>query len=93
MQSFACTLRPTTPYTTCTPARSSARAQPMLFSSSNRALSSIKAATAFPFSRASMSAFTMGELEPTRYRVILMARTPGSWAAWRMKLITGEKLS
>src|SRR5665647_1881681 len=43
-----CVLRPTSPYTTCTPSRSRALAQPMLLSSSKRALSSRRTATSVP---------------------------------------------
>ena len=54
------------PYTTCTPASSSSWAHSMLFSSSPRALSSSSTATCLSFSRARLSASTMGELLPTR---------------------------
>src|SRR5215470_3098879 len=52
--------------TTCAPARSSARDQRMLASSSKRALSSISAVTDFPASAASTSARTMGDSADVR---------------------------
>ncbi len=50
----------------------------MLLSSSKRAFSSTTTATCLPFSTASSSASTIGELRPSRYSVILMASTSGS---------------
>ena len=81
-------LRPTRPYTTCTPAFSSSRAHSMFFSSSKRALSSTSAATCLPRSAARMSEW-MIELSPdVRYSVSLMASTFGSTDAWRMNSST-----
>ncbi len=80
---MAWVLSPTDPYETCTPARSSCRAQTMLFCSSKRAFSSMATATCFPFSAAAISDFTISEFDPVRYSVILIARTDGSSAARR----------
>ncbi len=88
-----CVLRPTRPYTTWTPSRSSALAQPMLLSSSKRALSSSSTATCLPLAAASMSASTTGALRPTRYSVVLMASTSGSSAAVLTKSTTGSNES
>ena len=51
---------------TCTPARSSARAQPMLRASSKRALSSTSTTACLPCSAARMSAGTIGESPDVR---------------------------
>ena len=64
---FAWVLSPTRPYTTCTPARSSTRAQAMFAASSKRALSSTSATTCLPASAAAMSARTMA-LSPPEVR-------------------------
>src|SRR6187551_2080032 len=69
------------PYATCTPACSSARAHLMLACSSNRALISTSATTCLPAAAASMSALTIGESPDVRYSVCLMASTLGSAAA------------
>ena len=52
--------KPTTPYTTWTPASSRARAHPMFASSSKRALTSTSTATSVPDSAASMRDLTTG---------------------------------
>src|SRR5882672_569047 len=83
-----CVFRPTMPYTTWTPARSSMRAQVMLFCSSLRALSSTSAVTCLPFCAARASAEMIGLAPLVRYRVCLMARTCGSSAARSMKSTT-----
>src|ERR1035438_8050852 len=75
---------------TWAPTRSRLRAQWMLFSSSKRALSSMSVATCLPFSAASMSAPTTGELPLVRYRVCLIASTWGSLAAWLTNCTTGS---
>jgi hypothetical protein len=69
------------------------RAHPMLLASSKRALSSTSTATCLPFSAASSSALTTGELLPTRYSVCLMASTWGSRAAARRNSTTGSNES
>src|SRR5229473_2692827 len=76
-----CVFRSTKPYTTWQPASSSLRAQMMLARSSKRALSSTTTTTCLPASAASISASTIGEVSLVRYRVCLMASTPGSAAA------------
>ena len=58
---FECVLRPTSPYTTWAPARSSLRAQTMFASSSKRALISTRTTTCLPRSAARMSDWTIGE--------------------------------
>ena len=83
-----CVLRPTKPYTTCTPARSRALAQEMFACSSNRALISTSATTCLPAAAAEISASTIGESPDVRYRVCLMASTCGSAAACSMKRCT-----
>src|ERR1700761_9089465 len=55
-QVLQCVLSPTYPYTTCTPACSSVRAQRMLACSSKRALISTIATTCLPASAAAMVA-------------------------------------
>ena len=76
---LACVFRPTTPYTTCTPAFSSSSAQVMFACSSKRAVSSTSATTCFPDSAARMSERTIGLSGPdVRYSVCLIARTSGS---------------
>jgi len=76
------------PYTTCTPACSSVRAQVMLFCSSIRALSSTNAVTCLPFCAARASAEMIGLTPLVRYRVCLIASTLGSSAACAMKSTT-----
>src|SRR6266850_1983019 len=83
-----CVFRPTMPYTTWTPARSSMRAHVMLFCSSLRALSSTSAVTCLPFCAARASAEMIGLAPLVRYSVCLMARTCGSSAARSMKSTT-----
>src|SRR5258705_18902 len=83
-----CVFRPTMPYTTWTPARSSVRAHVMLFCSSMRALSSTRAVTCLPFCAARASAEMIGLAPLVRYSVCLMARTWGSSAARSMKSTT-----
>lgn len=83
-----CVLSPTSPYATCTPACSSARAQAMLACSSKRALISTSATTCFPASAASISARTIGESPEVRYSVCLIASTLGSAAACSMNRCT-----
>ena len=63
------------------PACSSARDQGnvMLFVKARLELD--QTATCLWFSRASMSASTMGEFSPTRYKICLIAKTCGSLAA------------
>ena len=63
----------------------------MLDSSSKRARSSITAVTSLPFRAASASTCTISESAPLRYKVCLIAKTCGSRAASRSKLITGAK--
>src|SRR6516165_650958 len=81
IDSLAWVLSSMKPYTTCAPARSSARDQRIFASSSKRALSSIRAVTDLPASAASTSARTMGDSADVRYSVCLMATTSGSRAA------------
>ena len=83
-----CVFSPTRPYTTCTPARSSALAQLMLASSSKRAFSSTRAATCTPRSAARMRLRTMGLSPEVRYSVILIVSTRGSSAASRTNAST-----
>ena len=89
-----CVFSPTRPYTTCTPARSSALAQAMLACSSKRAFTSTSTATCTPRSAARMRLRTMGLSPDVRYSVILMVRTRGSSDAWRDELLDrrGEAL-
>ena len=81
------------PYTTCTPARSSALAHIKFCSSSNRAFNSITAVTDLPASAASMSARMIADCLPARYSVCLIAITSGSAAACWMNSTTTSKLS
>ena len=74
---LACVLRPIRPYTTCTPACSSALAQPILAASSPRAFSSTSAATCLPLSAARIRALTTGLSPDVLYRVCFIASTPG----------------
>ena len=61
-----CVFRPTTPYTTWQPARSSAFAHLMFACSSKRALISTSTTTCLPASAASISASTTGESPEVR---------------------------
>ena len=76
--SFACALKPNTPYTTCAPALSSCSAQSMFASSSKRAYSSTTTVTSLPRRAASSSASISTESTPVRYTVCLTATTSGS---------------
>ena len=71
---------------------SSILAHTILCSSSNLAFSSTRTVTCLPFSAASASAAIIGELPLTRYRVCLIARTSGSFAALFTKSITGSNV-
>src|SRR5580658_6521493 len=76
-----CVLSPTNPKTTWQPACSSLRTQPILASSSPRALISTTTTTCLPASAASISASTISESPLVRYSVCLIASTLGSAAA------------
>ena len=60
----------------------------MLLRSSKRAFSSTSTATCLPWSAASISRSTSGELAPMRYSVILIAMTCGSCTAARRNVST-----
>uniref|UniRef100_A0A6J7P9C3 Unannotated protein n=1 Tax=freshwater metagenome TaxID=449393 RepID=A0A6J7P9C3_9ZZZZ len=76
-----CVLRPTRPNITCTPLRSSLRAQVMLDCSSKRAFSSTRTATCTPRSAARARLSAMSLSSDIRYSVILIDCTLGSSAA------------
>ena len=81
---LAWVFRPTSPYTTCTPASSSMRARSMFACSSKRALSSTSATTCLPCSAAVDERARRCRLSApaVRYSVCLIASTSGSRAAW-----------
>ena len=76
------------PYTTCTPASSSARPHWMFARSSKRALTSTRQTACLPRSAARISAGTSGESSLVRYTVCLIASTSGSLTACSTKRST-----